>query len=273
MMNRTQKAEAFLALHEAPGCFVMPNPWDLGSARMLAGMGFKALATTSAGMNFAAGRPDGAETLSSVLDHCRELADAVEVPLSADFEDGYAATPEGVADNIRRAAETGLAGGSIEDYDGTRIYDLGEAVERMAAASEAARALPAPYVLTGRAENLIRGNPDLADTIKRLQAYQEAGADVLYAPGLKTAEDIRAVVSSVDRPVNVLAGLPGMTLKVPDFADLGVKRLSVGGSLFRAGFGSVMEAAREMMEDGAFTWVNGLPPVGDVNALFEGTDL
>ncbi len=269
-MNHAQKVAAFQALHDAPGCFVIPNPWDVGSARLLEGMGFKALATTSAGMNFAQGRPDGSMGLEEIFQHFRDLTAAVDVPVNADFENGYADTVEGVAENFRLAAQTGLAGGSIEDYDGERLYDLGEAVDRLTAALEAVRGLDPAFVLTARAENLIRGNPDLDDTIKRLQAYQEAGADVLYAPGLKTAAEIRSVVSSVDRPVNVLAGLPGFTLSVADFEDLGVKRLSVGGSLFRAGFAKVMESAREMLEPGTFTWVDGLPTTKEVSAIFKG---
>lgn len=270
-MSRSDKGTVFQNLHAAPDCFVIPNPWDRGSARMLEKLGFKALATTSAGYNFSMGRGDGVATLRDTLDHCRDLASAVDIPVSADFENAYADTPEGVADNIRLAAETGLAGASIEDYDGAEIYDPGEAVDRLRAAVEAARSLPGSFVLTGRAENLIRGRVDLTDTIKRLQAYQEAGADVLYAPGIKTADDIRAVVTSVDRPVNVLAGLAGFSLSVSELADLGVKRISVGGSLFRSAFGAAMTNAREMLDDGTFTWTDGLPTVPEISKLFADT--
>lgn len=267
-MDQAAKVAAFQKLHAEPGCFIIPNPWDLGSARMLEAMGFKALATTSAGYNLSRGQVDGDATVEDHFAHFRELCAGVDVPINADFENAYADTAEGVADNIRLAAGTGLAGGSLEDYDGTAIYDMAEAVDRLAAAVEAARAVHPPFVLTARAENLIRGNPDLDDTIKRLQAYQEAGADVLYAPGLKTADEVRAVVSSVDRPVNVLGGISGMTLTYQEMAELGVKRISVGGSLFRSAYGKAMADAREMLDAGTFGFATSAPPVAEFVKLF-----
>tara|TARA_R110002124_G_scaffold61962_4_gene169514 strand:+ start:31284 stop:32096 length:813 start_codon:yes stop_codon:yes gene_type:complete len=267
-MDQAAKVAAFQKLHAEPGCFVIPNPWDLGSARMLEAMGFKALATTSAGYNLSRGQVDGDATVEDHFAHFRELCAGVDVPINADFENAYADTAEGVADNIRLAAGTGLAGGSLEDYDGTAIYDMAEAVDRLAAAVETARAANPPFVLTARAENLIRGNPDLDDTIKRLQAYQEAGADVLYAPGLKTAEEVRAVVSSVDRPVNVLGGISGMTLTYQEMAELGVMRISVGGSLFRSAYGKAMADAREMLDAGTFGFATSAPPVAEFVKLF-----
>ena len=267
-MDQAAKVAAFQKLHAEPGCFIIPNPWDLGSARMLEAMGFKALATSSAGYNLSRGQVDGDATVEDHFAHFRELCAGVDVPINADFENAYADTAEGVAVNIRLAAGTGLAGGSLEDYDGTAIYDMAEAVERVTAAVEAARSVNPPFVLTARAENLIRGNPDLDDTIKRLQAYQEAGADVLYAPGLKTADEVRAVVSSVDRPVNVLGGISGMTLTYQEMAELGVKRISVGGSLFRSAYGKAMADAREMLDAGTFGFATSAPPVAEFVKLF-----
>ncbi len=267
-MDQTAKVAAFQKLHADPGCFIIPNPWDLGSARMLEAMGFKALATTSAGYNLSRGQADGDAAVEDHFAHFRELCAGVDVPINADFENAYADTTEGVAENIRLAAGTGLAGGSLEDYDGKAIYDMAEAVDRLTAAVEAARSVNPPFVLTARAENLIRGNPDLDDTIKRLQAYQEAGADVLYAPGLKTADEVRAVVSSVDRPVNVLGGIAGMTLNFQEMADLGVKRISVGGSLFRSAYGKAMADAREMLDAGTFGFATSAPPLPEFVKLF-----
>ena len=229
-MPKYAAATDFQNLHEQPEAFVIPNPWDRGSARMLAKLGFKALATTSVGFDFADGRIEGTATLEDVLSHCRMIVDATELPVNADAESCYAETPEGVAETIRRLAGTGIAGCSIEDvnvfrsgtYGDAPIYEMSIAVERVAAAAEAVRSLDRPFMLTGRAENFLHDRPDLGDTIKRLQAYQEAGADVLYAPGPRTADDIRSIVTSVDRPINVLAGLPGMNLSVTELGKLGV---------------------------------------------------
>jgi 2-methylisocitrate lyase-like PEP mutase family enzyme len=271
MPTHEEKALAFQKLHKESGCFVIPNPWDRGSARMLAKLGFKALATTSAGFDFASGRPDGTASLDEVLAHCRDMATATDLPVSADMENCYADTAEGVADTIRRAAATGLAGCSIEDLSDDRdnpIYEFSEAVDRVSAAVDAVRVLPHPFTLTARAENFIRGNPDLDDTIKRLQAFQEAGADVLYAPGPKSADQISAIITSVDRPVNVIAGLPGMKLTVNELADLGVKRISIGSGLFRVAFGAALKTAHEFADQGTFSIADNAASFAEINPLF-----
>ncbi len=270
-------ATDFQNLHEQSEAFVIPNPWDRGSARMLAKLGFKALATTSAGFDFADGRKEGTATLEDVLSHCRMMVDATELPVNADAESCYAETPEGVAETIRRLAETGIAGCSIEDvnvygsgtYGDAPIYELSVAVERVAAAAEAARSLDRPFMLTGRAENFLHDRPDLGDTIKRLQAYQEAGADVLYAPGPRTADDIRSIVTSVDRPINVLAGLPGMNLSVTELGELGVKRISLGSNLFRTAFGAALRGAQEILNDGTFGYAGDAATFKEISALFD----
>jgi 2-methylisocitrate lyase-like PEP mutase family enzyme len=266
--SQSEKAADFAALHAAPGCFVIPNPWDRGSARMLAGLGFKALTTTSAGYARSLGVADYRAGRESVLAHIRDLADATDLPLAADLEDGFGPRPQDCADTIRLSAEAGLVGGSIEDATGDRntpIRDVGEAAERIRAAAEAARALSFRFLLVGRAENYLHGRPDLADTIARLQAYQEAGADVLYAPGLRSAEDIREVCRSVDRPVNVLSG-PSM-LSVPELSLLGVKRVSVGALLHSAALSGFLAAAREMSELGTFTFANTVASGREIDRL------
>ena len=225
MSSRSDKATAFRALHLRAGAFIIPNPWDVGSARLLAHLGFEALATTSAGFAFSLGVQDNAVGRERMLEHVREIVSATELPVSADLENGFADDPGGVAETIGLAAATGLAGGSIEDATGRAdnpIYEHGLAVDRIRAAAEAARALPYPFTLTARAENFLVGRPDLKDTVKRLQAYQDAGADVLYAPGLSSEQDIAAVVSSVDRPVNVLMGMAGAPHTLASLAKLGV---------------------------------------------------
>lgn len=275
-MSAADIAAAFQALHEQPGTFVIPNPWDRGSARMLKTLGFKALATTSAGFDFADGRKEGTATFDQVLEHCRLIAEATDLPVNADTESCYSETADGIGETIRRVAETGIAGCSIEDvdvanaavYGDAPIYDLAVAVERVTAAAEAARGLGRPFMLTARAENYLHDRPDLADTIKRLQAYQEAGADVLYAPGPKTADDIRSLVTSVDRPVNVIAGLPGMTLTVADLTALGVKRISLGSNLFRAAFGAALRGAREIMDHGTFGYAADAASFKEISPLF-----
>ena len=245
-----QKAEAFRALHEGEP-FVIPNPWDAGSARVLEGLGFEALATTSSGFAFTLGRRDGGATLDDVAAHVRAVAEATAVPVSVDLEDGYGPDPQHTARAIARAAEAGAVGGSIEDYDRERgIYELDHAVERVAGAVEAARLLDFPFTVTARAENHIRGNPDLADTIARLEAYEEAGADVLYAPGLRTGEDIRAVCVAVSKPVNVLAHA-GLTLA--EIVEAGARRVSVGGALTWVAVGALVEAAERIRDDGDFS--------------------
>ena len=272
-MTTTQadKARAFRALHETSVPFIIPNPWDIGSARLLEALGFKALATTSAGYAFTLGLPDNAVGREQMIRHLAELAPSTDLPVSADLENGFGDAPEDAAETIRQAAAAGVVGGSIEDATGRAgdpIYAHELAVERVRAAVEAARSLPFPFTLTARAENYLNGRADLADTIRRLQAFQEAGADVLYAPGLKTREDIAAVVSSVDRPVNVLMGMAGMPFSVDDLAQMGVKRISVGGALARAALGALLRAANEMLGRGTFTYTNGAATMKEVTDLF-----
>jgi 2-methylisocitrate lyase-like PEP mutase family enzyme len=256
MVSQQDSAERFLALHHGPGPLLIPNPWDVGSARLLEWLGFSALATTSSGFAATMGRLDGSVTRDEALAHAAAIAAATALPVSADFEDGFSASPEGVAETVRLAVAAGLAGCSVEDYtrdDADPIYDRALAVDRVAAAAEAASAGPARLVLTARAENYLHGRPELADTIARLQAYQEAGADVLYAPGLATLADVRAVVRSVDRPVNVLARGGGPT--VAELAGAGVSRISVGGSFAFAALGALVEAARELQEQGTYGYL------------------
>jgi 2-methylisocitrate lyase-like PEP mutase family enzyme len=245
-----EKAEAFRALHEADP-FIIPNPWDAGSARVLARLGFKALASTSSGFAFTLGRRDGGVTLDDVLAHTTALAAATDLPVSVDLENGYGPDPEDAARAIAGAAQAGAVGGSIEDYDPAgKMYDAGLAAERVAAAVEAARSLDFPFMLTARAENHIRGNPDLDDTIARLQAYELVGADVLYAPGLESAEQIRAVCEAVSKPVNVLAS-PALTMA--EIVAAGAQRVSVGGALTWVAVGALISAAEEMRDRGDFS--------------------
>ncbi len=257
VQTQAERARAFRALHEGPGPLLLPNPWDAGSARLLASLGFPALATTSGGFAATLGRLDGTVTRDEALGHAAAIAAATSLPVSADLENAFADEPAGVAETIGLAAAAGLAGCSVEDF--TRrpdepIYDLGLARERVAAAAATAKAAPGPLVLTARAENYLHGLPDLADTIRRLQAYQEAGADVLYAPGLTSLADITAVVTSVDRPVNVLT-LPG-TPAVPQLAAAGVRRISVGLTFSYAAFGALVCAARELLEEGTYGFLD-----------------
>jgi 2-methylisocitrate lyase-like PEP mutase family enzyme len=247
MIRQETKGDMFRALH-AGDAFVIPNPWDAGSARVLAALGFKALATTSSGLAFTLGRLDGNVTLDEVIAHAATLDQATDLPLSVDLENGYGSDPESAALAITRAAEAGAVGGSIEDYDPEgHLYDLDHAVERIAAAAEAARGLGFPFTLTGRAENHIRGNPDLDDTIARLQAYERAGADVLYAPGLRTSEEMGAVCAAVSKPVNVLA-LPGLSLA--EIVAAGARRVSVGGALTWVAVGAMADSAKAMRDTG-----------------------
>lgn len=252
-MTQEQKAAGFRALHEGEP-FIIPNPWDAGSAKVLAALGYEALATTSSGFAFTLGRLDGSVTLHEVLDHIRMVDQATDLPVSADLEHGFGAGPEDAAHAITRAAQAGAVGGSIEDYDpdGT-IYPLEQAIERVAAAAEAARSLGFPFTFTARAENHVRGNPDLDDTIARLQAYERAGADVLYAPGLANADEIRAVSQATSKPINVLAR-PGMTMN--EIVDAGAQRISVGGALAWVAVGAFAAAASEMREKGDFAALN-----------------
>jgi 2-methylisocitrate lyase-like PEP mutase family enzyme len=274
MVSQSDKVERFRALHARAGAFVIPNPWDPGSARLLAGLGFEALATTSSGLAAALGLADGEVGRAEQIEHCRRMCEATDLPVSADLENGFGDDPAIVAETIRLASGCGLAGGSIEDYSGDPakpIYPLTLAVERIQAAAEAARSSSVPFVLTARAENLLHGVIDLGDTIRRLQAYEAAGADVLYAPGLTTLDDVRAVTGAVGKPVNVLAVMV-KGASVGTLAGAGAKRLSVGGALTRAAFTAVIRAGIEMQGDGTFGWTNDLTPTATLLGLLTGTE-
>ncbi|MBD8186320.1 isocitrate lyase/PEP mutase family protein [Pseudomonas viridiflava] len=270
------KAQTFKALHERDGAFVMPNPWDAGSAKLLASMGFEALATTSAGLAFTLGRPDaeGAISRDDTLANVADIVAATSLPVAADLENCFADSPEGCAQTLLKAAAAGIVGGSIEDASGRAdhpIYDFDLAVERVRASVAAVRSLPFPFMLTARAENLLNGRMDFADTLRRLEAYAEAGADVLYAPGLRTREEVIAVVRAVaPRPVNILMGLGGVTLSVADLSECGVKRISVGSSLARAAFGGLYRAAEEIRNYGTFNYAGQALPFDQLNDLFKG---
>jgi 2-methylisocitrate lyase-like PEP mutase family enzyme len=269
------KAAIFKKLHERAGIFVIPNPWDAGSAKLLASIGFEALATTSAGLAFSLGKPDGegAITREETLKNAREIIAATDLPVSADLENGYGDAPEDCAETILLAADAGLAGGSIEDTTGRPedpIYPFDLAVERVKAAVKAARSLPFPFTLTARAENLIYGRPDLADTIRRLEAFADAGADVLYAPGLKTREEVSAVVKAVaPRPVNVLVGTAAMQLPLEELAELGVKRVSLGSALARVVYGALIQAAERLCREGDLGFVGETTPYATINDLLK----
>jgi 2-methylisocitrate lyase-like PEP mutase family enzyme len=270
MLTQSEKGRVFRGLHERAGAFIIPNPWDVGSARMLAYLGFEALATTSAGFAFSAGKKDNTVGRDPVINHVSAIASATDLPVSADLENGFGDAPEVAAETIRLAAGAGAVGGSIEDATGhpeNPIYDLEHAKDRVRAAAEAARSLPFTFTLTGRAENYLHGRPDLKDTIARLQAYQEAGADVLYAPGLSSKEDIAAVVSSVDRPVNVVMGLRGVQLDLAALSKMGVKRISLGSALCRAAVGAFLRAAREMREHGTFAFAKDAASMQEISAM------
>jgi len=273
MLTQADKARSFCALHQRPHAFIIPNPWDAGTARLLAYVGFEALATTSMGFAFSTGRPDNTVGREDTMAHIAEIAQATNLPISADLENGFDDSPDGVVETIALAAIAGAVGGSIEDASGRPdhpIYGKEHAAERIRAAAEAARALPFAFMLTARAENYLHGRPDLADTIARLQAYQAAGADVLYAPGLTSREDIAAVVSSVDRPINVVMGLQGVQLSLDELSAIGVRRVSVGSALCRTALGAFLRAAREMREQGTFTFADDAARPRDLNAIFTG---
>jgi len=275
MSAQARRAEAFRALHQRPRIFAIPNPWDAGSAKILAALGFEALATTSAGLAFSLGKPDGQRALSrdETLANARAIVDATPLPVSADLENGFGDAPEACAETIRLAAAAGLAGGSIEDATGRAdapIYPFEAALERVRAAVAAARALPLPFTLTARAENFLHGIADLKDTLRRLEAYADAGADVLYAPGLTKLDDIAAVVRAVaPRPVNAVMGLAGATTSLAALEQIGVRRVSVGSALARAAYGAFLRAAREIREQGTFGFADAAVPFADINAMFK----
>jgi len=271
MITQYNKAIAFKALHDQKEGFIIPNPWDVGSAKLLADLGFKALATTSWGFAGSLGDLDGNISLETVLEHCRALCAATDLPISADFENAFADDPGQAATNILRVTETGVAGCSIEDItnDGSKSsLDFNHAVEKVSAAVEAVRSLDFPFMLTARAENMFHGNDDLDDTIRRLQAFEEAGADVLYAPGLKTLDEVRMVTSAVNKPVNVLAStLKGIT--TAQLFEAGAQRISVGGALARAAMSALLRAGIEMRDQGSFAWLDNLTPGVEIMRVFK----
>lgn len=272
MPTQAEKGRIFRALHERETAFIIPNPWDVGSARILAHLGFEALASTSMGYAFSIGMKDNTVGRDGILKHIATLASATDLPVSADLENGFGDDPAIAAETIRLAAAAGVVGGSIEDATGREdgpIYCFEHAVARVQAAVEAARSLPFTFTLTARAENYLHGRPDIKDTIKRLQAYQEAGADVLYAPGLRTRDELVEVVRSVDRPVNALMGLQGVRLSQAELSEIGVKRISVGSSLARAALGGFLRAAEEMKERGTFTFSDEAASSSEVSKLLD----
>ncbi len=268
MNTQTEKCEELARLHRQDHAFIIANPWDIGSAKLLQGLGFKALATTSAGLAYTLGRVDGEVTLQDKLAHCSALAMHTNIPISADFENGFAHVPKSVADNILQLVETGVAGCSIEDYDPDKnvIYDFNFSVERIQAAAEAVASLDMPFQLTARAENLLRGVDNLDDTIKRLQAYEAAGANVLYAPGINSLTQLKEVTRQLETPFNALAPLI-KDASVADLYSAGAVRISVGGALNWAAVNPVLMAGTEMLEDGSFDWVSEMAPSGVVNGF------
>lgn len=270
-MTQVEKGQIFAALHKRDRAFIIPNPWDVGTARLLAQIGFEALATTSAGYSFSAGQRDNSIARDDMMVHVAAIASATDLPVSADLENGFGDSPDGVAETFRLAASVGLVGGSIEDMSrqaGRPIYELEVAVDRVRAAADVVRNLPFAFTLTARAENYLAGRPDLADTIKRLQAYQMAGAEVLYAPGIVNKEDIATIVKSVDRPVNVVMGLQGVQLSLAELTAIGVSRVSVGNALSRTALGAFLRAAREMREHGTFAFAEQAVSYREINAMF-----
>ena len=274
MNSQATRAEAFRALHERRQIFAIPNPWDAGSAKLLAAMGFEALATTSAGLAFSLGKPDGEAALNraETLANARAIVDATPLPVSADLENGFGDVPDACAKTIRLAADVGLVGGSIEDATGRRespIYPFEQAVERVRAAVAAARAMAFPFTLTARAENFLHGVADLKDTLRRLEAFADAGADVLFAPGLTTLDDIATVVRAVaPKPVNAIMGLSGASISLAQLEDVGVRRVSVGSALARAAYGAFLRAAHEIHDKGTFGFAGDAIPFAEINAMF-----
>jgi 2-methylisocitrate lyase-like PEP mutase family enzyme len=264
------KIARFRALHQGPGAFILPNPWDAGSARLLAGLGFQALATSSGACAGVLGRRDGKVSRDEALTHARAIVAATDLPVSADLEKGFGDSPQEAAATIRLGAQIGLAGGSIEDATGSKdkpLFDFNHAVERVAAAAEAARALP--FVLTARTENFLRGNPDLEDTIRRLQAFEKAGADVLMAPGLPDLAAVRAVCAALKKPVNFMAGIKGKSFPVSELEAVGVRRISLATSLYRAAMSGLMEAAREVKTSGSFGYLERSLTTAELNSYLE----
>lgn len=271
MMTQAEKAAAFAELHAKGSCFVIPNPWDQGSARLLQHLGFKALASSSAGFAFSIAKSDLAISKANLIAHLTALCQVTTLPISADLQNGFGNDPEDVVVTLLQAARTGIVGGSIEDASGdpgNPIYPAALAAERIRQGAAALKSLGFKFTLTARAENHLYGHPDLKDTISRLQAYQEAGADVLFAPGVKTSADIRTIISAIDRPLNVLAGMPGMTQSVSELHDLGVTRISLGGTLARSAYGAMMRAVAEIQTKGSFGYTADGPSNKELNAIF-----
>jgi 2-methylisocitrate lyase-like PEP mutase family enzyme len=267
MPTQNEKAGQFMALHRKPGAFVFPNPWDAGSARILAGLGFEALATSSGASAGVLGKRDGRVTRDEALAHARAIVEATDLPVAADLEKGFGDSPKDAAETIRLAAQAGLVGGSIEDATGSKdkpIYDLAHATERIAAAVEAARKLPFQFVLTARSENFLRGNPDLDDTIRRLQAFEKAGADVLFAPGLPDLASVRTVCSSLSKPFNFMVGIRGKSFSVAELEAAGVKRISLATSLYRSAMTGLVDAAKEA-KAGTFGFLDRSLSTPDLN--------
>jgi 2-methylisocitrate lyase-like PEP mutase family enzyme len=270
--SQNDKATRFRALHQGPGAFVIPNPWDAGSARILAGLGFQALATSSGASAGVLGKRDGKVTREEAMAHARAIVAATELPVSADLEKGFGDAPEAAAETIRLAAQAGLVGGSIEDATGAQdkpLYDIAHATERVAAAVQAARALPFPFTVTARAENFLRGNPNLDDTIKRLQAFERAGADVLFAPGLPDLAAVRAVCAAVSKPFNFMVGIKGKSFTVAELAAAGVKRISLATSLYRAAMSGLLDAAREIKDKGTFGYLDRSISTPELNGFMQ----
>jgi 2-methylisocitrate lyase-like PEP mutase family enzyme len=271
--SQSDKAARFRALHEAPKAFVIPNPWDAGSARILAGLGFQALATSSGASAGILGRRDGKVSRDEALAHARAIVEATDLPVSADLEKGFGDAPSAAAETIRLAAAVGLVGGSIEDATGHKdrpLFDIGPATERVAAAVQAARALSFPFTLTARSESFLRSNPDLDDVIKRLQAFEKAGADVLMAPGLPDLAAVRAVCAALSKPVNFMAGIKGRSFTVAALEAAGVKRISLATSLYRAAMTGLVDAAREVKDMGTFGYLDRSLATPDLNAFMQG---
>lgn len=271
MKTQIEKSKEFVELHQKGSSFVIPNPWDAGSARLLQHLGFKALASTGAGFAFSQGISDLSINVRGMLQHLADLSTATDLPVSADLQNGFGDSPCEVAQTIIEAAKTGIIGGSIEDASGDAdhpIYDIGLAVERIQSAADAAKSLNFKFMLTARAENYLYGHPDVKDTIRRLQAYQDAGADVLFAPGIQSKEDIRAIVQSIDRPLNVIMGFQGIQLTVEELQELGVTRISLGGSLARAAYGALVRAAKEVQTAGTFNYASEAISGKEMNSIF-----
>lgn len=270
MKSQKEKAEIFKSLHERPDCFIIPNPWDAGTSKLLTNLGFEALATTSAGFAFSLGRPDQSQKISldEVLNNAKEILSATDLPVSADLENGYGDSPDEVYKTIIKAGQIGLVGGSIEDANGTNsspIYDFELSVERIRAAVKAKNTFNFPFILTARAENYLYGRDDLNDTIRRLQAYQEAGADVLYATGIKNYDDVIAILRSVDKPLNVMIAA---SFSVSKLAEIGVKRISTGSLLARSAYGGLVRSAQELKDKGTCTFANDAYPFKELMKIF-----